>query len=688
MVSRASVRRWMSAIAQPAAWSAAQPHEGTPFVRSRRELVALRAAEALPAPLVIGLGFSSGGYPRGVTAVAAVIVAMLLTLRCLLAPRTVRRPGRLALGAGAALLALAAWQLASAAWSISPWRAFGEADRTILYLLALATFATLPRRRLQPVLAWTAAGIAVLAVAGLATRLRPDLFPIEPTAFSQRLGYPLSYWNAVAALAAFGLVACLHLAADADTRPPLRVLAAALFPALATTLYLTLSRGGIAAACVGLAVYALLGATRLLPLALASVAAPAAVAVAYAYDATALVGADPTGPAAVAQGQALQPKLILCCVVAGAVRALLLPLDARLTRRELRWPGGRVRLAVAGVVACAAVAVAFAAGVPGMVERGSDRLDGGDGSGRVEGRDRLTSTYDSQRLEHWRVALDSSRDQRLEGVGAGTYGLQWFRHRDSDFLTTEAHSLYVETLSELGVAGLACLLVAIGMLLAAPIARWRRRPAAAAVLAIGVAWALHCAIDWDWEMPAVTLVPLVLCASAACVVPRPSAGRRRMTPWVVGFGALALAALPAMAALGQARLDEALTAYDDGRCPAATVAAQGVGSLEPMRPEPHAVLAACALRRDDPAEARRQVGKAVAADPENWEWRYLDALIAGASGRDPRPALNAARRFNPQGVQVTAQAAIYRETPRALWPLRSVQAFVWIGGRAYPALRL
>ena len=66
----------------------------------------------------------------------------------------------------------------------------------------------------------------------------------------------------------------------------------------------------------------------------------------------------------------------------------------------------------------------------------------------------------------------------------------------------DAHSLYLETLAELGLVGFALLALLIG-----GVAVTARRAGPAAALA---AWALHAGVDWDWELPALTLVAIVL----------------------------------------------------------------------------------------------------------------------------------------------------------------------------------
>ena len=317
------------------------------------------------------------------------------------------------------------------------------------------------------------AGIAALSLIALATRLRPDLFAIPQTQISQRLNHPL--WSAVGLLVACGLVLCLQAASDAAARRPARVIAAALFPALAVTLFLTLSRDAIVAAAFALLVFAVLGRPEQPPARARGDRAPDLVRRLGRLRLDRARGAEPTTPEAIVQGKALQDQLPFWCVCAGALRAALIPFDRRLARLSGPRLGRSARLGavVAGVLV----------------------------------------------------------------LGAGTCGLEWFRLRPDGLLTTEAHSLRRDA-ERARDRRLVLLLVAIGALLAAPLTRWSRRPAAAAIFAIVVAWALHSAIDWSWERPAATVVAIVLAAVAASVAPKPSGGRRRLTPWVAGIGAL------------------------------------------------------------------------------------------------------------------------------------------------------
>jgi hypothetical protein len=68
-------------------------------------------------------------------------------------------------------------------------------------------------------------------------------------------------------------------------------------------------------------------------------------------------------------------------------------------------------------------------------------------------------------------------------------------------------------LTELGIPGLAFLLLFLGGLVAAGGRALRDgAPIAPGATAVCVAWLLHATIDWDWQLPAVTLPALILAA--------------------------------------------------------------------------------------------------------------------------------------------------------------------------------
>jgi O-antigen ligase len=152
------------------------------------------------------------------------------------------------------------------------------------------------------------------------------------------------------------------------------------------------------------------------------------------------------------------------------------------------------------------------------------------------------------RGDYWRVAWHVIVRHPLAGTGAGTFDRAWIEFGDLVRweVTLDAHSLYLETLAELGLVGLLVLLAA----LLAPLAAGIRADAAAAVGG-ATAFLVHAGLDWDWEMPAVTVAGLV--CLAACVPPRAEVGKPAR--------AAALAIAVALAALAAAQVFRRLGLY-------------------------------------------------------------------------------------------------------------------------------
>jgi O-antigen ligase len=157
--------------------------------------------------------------------------------------------------------------------------------------------------------------------------------------------------------------------------------------------------------------------------------------------------------------------------------------------------------AVAGL----AVAVAIGLGVTGFSERPSAaELSRGAQATRL-------ATVSSNRYEYWRVGIDAFADHPLQGIGAGGFRVEWLKRRDIDEGVRDVHSLEIEMAAELGLVGLAAFaLLVAGAALAARHALARQRAAAAGPVAALLAWFLHASIDWDWQLPAVTLPAIAL----------------------------------------------------------------------------------------------------------------------------------------------------------------------------------
>ena len=611
---------------------------------------------ALAAPL-LWLGFSAGGFFAGTTGLAAVIMGVAALVWLTVA----RRPfagltGPLALLL-AALAALAAWTLLSASWSDAAARAVYEFDRTLLYLFAafafgLALRADGDRRRLLWGLA--AAG-TILCAAGLATHLLPETFSAERSVQADRLSHPVTYWNTLGLLASFTLVALLHLASSEREGVVARVLAAAAFPMVATTLFFTFSRGSIALGALALVAYVVLGRPRALAGGLIAIVPPTALVLVAAYGADVLATEQAASAAGAAQGEDVALVLLACVAGAIALRLAALPLDKRLTRARLvPRVGRRTALAAVGVLIVLLAIPAVALDAPGWASRQVDRFTEGDYvSSEGDRRDRLVQVGNNGRLDHWGASIDAFEREPLRGEGAGTYPLQWARDRPSDFDVQDGHGLYTEVLGELGLVGLGLVLLAMAALLVGAALRVRgpERAAGAATFAIVGLFVVHVGTDWDWEMPVVTL-PAIVLGAAACAAGRPAGGRLAAPPQLarvlLGLGVLLLAVLPGLVWASQSRLDAAVRAFDRGDCGTAIDRALAANEVLAVRPEPFEVLAYCDARLGQPELSLRAMDAALRRDPESWRLHYGRAIVRAAAGKDPWPSLREARRRNPR----------------------------------------
>jgi len=161
------------------------------------------------------------------------------------------------------------------------------------------------------------------------------------------------------------------------------------------------------------------------------------------------------------------------------------------------------RVTVAITAATALVAAGLV--VAGVGERPTAReLAAGAGAQRL-------TTASSNRYEYWRVGLDAFAGEPLLGVGAGGFRVEWLRERRISETVKDTHSLEVELAAELGLLGLLGLAALVGgVAVAGRTALRRDRMVAAGPIAVLVAWILHASIDWDWQLPAVTLPAVVL----------------------------------------------------------------------------------------------------------------------------------------------------------------------------------
>jgi O-antigen ligase len=664
------------------------------LLRSRRDpeqaavarRIAARALTLLPGALVVLLGFQAGGFFPGPTALAAVLLGLLLAAR--LARGAVVSRGAMAVGA--AFAAYAGWVLLSGRWSHAPQRAVTEADLVLVYGLGFLLLATTVdgARDMRWVMRGLALGSFGVCLPALLSRILPRVWPIAASLDTARLSYPLTYWNALGLVAGLGIILCVGLTADDREPKLLKALSALAIPVLAVTLLLTFSRGAIAATIIGLVVYLLLGRPRAVLGALLAVGPATGIALAVAYRATSLARVLDGSAVQSSQGRHLALVVAACSLAGGMGRGLLAFGDARLVALAERHPlaPGVARRGWSAAIGLAVVA-SLAFGLPGALGRQYEKFVANNhGPGHLNLRDRLTDPGADGRIDHWRVALEEFDGAPLAGTGAGTFEVVWAARRPpNDGQVLDAHNIYLENLGELGIVGLAllgCVLVGILAVLAG---RMRRpeRPLYAAAFAVALAWTIHAAIDWDWEMPAVTL-PVFALAGAALggASPGRTARRRPLLALVV----LAAAAVLALVGVSQSHLDASLAAFDRGDCAGASGAANSALAPLSFRPGAREILAYCHAARGERGPALAEMARAVGEDPRSWEPHYGLAVVQAALGGDPRPGLRAALALNPTEPVIRAAVAQYRADPPGRWAADAAVAPLPISGRYTTAL--
>ncbi len=200
------------------------------------------------------------------------------------------------------------------------------------------------------------------------------------------------------------------------------------------------------------------------------------------------------------------------------VLAAAMALAAWLQRRPYERAAERLALLRGGpafVVLLAVAAVAVAA------------IPGGSSSPAFGANAQRLGTLGSNRYQYWRVALDTFATHPLEGAGAGGFAAAWLHARTISEFTEDAHSLELQTLAEEGLVGIAALLTLFG---AVALAARRCDPArAAGPVAALVVWVVHSAVDWDWQMPALTLLAAILAGALLAWAPSAAGTGARRT---------------------------------------------------------------------------------------------------------------------------------------------------------------
>ena len=610
------------------------------------------------------LAFAEGGADSQFLAAAAVAIWWAVIVGVVIRVWPGSEAPRAAVACGGSLAALCLLAGLSMVWASDPGRAFEDVARLTAYLGLFVLIVLASRRSSSG--AWArgiAAGLGGLAAAALLAFFQPSLFGDAATSLASaipsaagRLSYPVGYWNGLGACMALALVLLGWLAARADTRQG-RATATAFLALAVLALDLTQSLGGVAAAVVGVAAVVGFAQKRA---ALVAGAAPGLAAgallvfVASRFDAFAAGFGDPGFAAA---GDAMLPITIAGALAVAGIRWAL---DERI--QGLRVSSPRIPRAAAIAIALAALAAFVVVADP--VQRWEDFKDpgalgelpeAGEGTAPVAGE--FATAAGNGRYQWWTEGLDAFGSKPLTGIGAGNYELYWNAHHTLPVVVADAHSLYVETLAELGPLGVIFLLGFLATAIAAGIGRRTSTRGGVAVwLGVLAAGVVSAAGEWTWEIPAAT-IPLVMAAAVltgpATLRPRwprslPQNGPPTLSERFAsgpsprerfGLGVAVLLAgfaciwWSGVGFLVELQLSESRSAFDQGDFEEAASNASYAGAIEPWAAAPRLQLAQAEEARGRYHEARVAALEGIDRSPDDWRGYVVLARIEARDGQ-------------------------------------------------------
>jgi hypothetical protein len=497
----------------------------------------------LAALLVIYLSLKNGGYDPIPRDQVGVLVWWLLLLG--VASQALPLPGRtrVSLIALGLLVGFALWTALSMSWTQSEERTATELARVVTYLGVFTLGICLVTRRRaggRQILNGVTFGLGLVAALAVLSRLHMAWFPANELGkvlpgieIERRLAYPLNYSSAMGALA--GMTLPLLLAATASARTvAAQALAAAAIPLAGLTLYLATSGTGAAVAMVAMAAFLALSPNRLPKLLTLAAGTGGATLLALAiHSRDALARGLPT-PAAEQQGtEVIWIALVVCAALAIVQIALGLAIRGLDRPGLLRISRTQALVATAAVIVVA-LPFSLAAGAPHEVSHRWQVFKSRSGGSAAEpsSPSSILNFHGAGRYQFWKSAVEASETTPWKGIGPGTFEFWWGRHASYNGYVRTAHSLYLENLAELGIPGLLLIGGFVFAVLGIGATRAMRAPPderllLAAATAGAAGFAMAAALDWVWQLGALSVTFMLLAAVAVSGYSLPDPTRRR-----------------------------------------------------------------------------------------------------------------------------------------------------------------
>jgi O-antigen ligase len=252
----------------------------------------------------------------------------------------------------------------------------------------------------------------------------------------------------------------------------------------------------------------------------------------------------------------------------------------------------------------------------------------------------------------------------VHGIGPGTFEFYWLQHGRPYEFVRNAHSLFMETLAELGVVGLALLVAALLTLLATGIRAAvrgdpRHRVVAAAAVAGILAFCVGAGVNWTWQIGVVPMTMLLLGAIAvrsgdAAPLVRLASRRRLPRPSAAGRATLAVLAVAALAAIAipLSSTEAVRGSQADASQPDLTAAlakADEAARLQPYAATPLLQRALVLEVGHAYAPALTAVRQAISREPRNWRLWLVRSRLEAETGHAQASvaAYRRARALNP-----------------------------------------
>jgi hypothetical protein len=423
------------------------------------------------------------------------------------------------------LLAFAIWCGITLLWSVTPDQTWAEVNRGIAYtlvaLLAIAAGCSAPKAIERVAYGWLGVAIAC-ALYALAGKLIPGVeilgVSFDHTRFASRLREPLQYWNALGLVCVLAVPVALRITTDVARKPVTRCAAILGLFVLLTCLGMTYSRGGLVALTTAIIVMTLLGGQRLRGLAVLGATVVSLIPVlALAFSRPALKGIN------IPLDERTPDGIILCLVMGGSMLGLLIAAWGMLRLEErATWSEESTRMVWRGLATITAVlalivvlGVATSKGGPGQFFDDAWHEFTKTSQDKDSDPTRIISSNSGNRWVWWKEAAGAWTDKPVGGWGAGSFPVTHLLYREVELDVQQPHNVPLQFLAETGIVGAALGMGALGFLLFAAFARVRAMPdgrerdIAVALFAGAVAWLVHGVVDFDWDIPGVTIPALV-----------------------------------------------------------------------------------------------------------------------------------------------------------------------------------